>query len=339
MTSKLQVFVSSTFQDLIKDRQAAVEAILKAGHFPAGMELFTAGDKSQWEVIQRWIADSDVYMLILAGRYGAVEPSSGLSYTELEYDFAVASGKPHFAVVISEDALEARVKEHGTAVLEKDNPDRLRAFRQKVLGKMSSFFSDHKDVKLSVLETLPQLAAEYELKGWVRASEIPDTKALADELSKVHAENRQLGSTLAQQAKQLEQQKSPSHVAEKEFAELIDVMSAIMVDVSVIKRKFNNTKEVPDKVSLYDLALSFKDMLMSGITNEMGIDDLTSFAFFTLCPKLQTYELVQNEKVAGVRYRRYAITKKGTQFFAFIEKRVHTTKSQEQARPRPKATS
>lgn len=65
MTSKLQVFISSTFQDLTKDRQAAVEAILKSGHIPAGMELFTAGDKSQWEVIQRWITDSDVYMLIL----------------------------------------------------------------------------------------------------------------------------------------------------------------------------------------------------------------------------------------------------------------------------------
>ena len=333
MTSKLQVFVSSTFLDLTKDRQAAVEAILKAGHFPAGMELFTAGNRSQWEVIQRWITDSDIYMLILGGRYGSVEPSSGLSYTELEYDFAVASGKPYFAVVIAEDALEARVKEHGTAVLEKDNPEKLKAFRQKVLGKISSFFTDHKDVKLCVLETLPQLVAEYELKGWVRASEISDTKALADELSKVHAENRQLRDALAQQAKQLAQQKSPSYAAEKEFAELIDVMSAIMVDVSTVKQKFGNAKDVPDEVSLYHLALSFKDLLMSGVTNQIGIDDLANFAFFTLCPKLQTYDLVQNEKVTGVRYRRYAITKKGTQFFAFVEKRLHATKAQEQTGP------
>jgi hypothetical protein len=154
MTSKLQVFVSSTFQDLRRDRQAAVEAILKSGHIPAGMELFIAGDKSQWEVIQRWISDSDVYMLILGGRYGSIEPTSGRSYTELEYDFAVASGKPHFAVVITEEALEARVKEHGSLVFEKDFPEKLKDFREKVLEKMSSFFSDHKDVKLSVLETL-----------------------------------------------------------------------------------------------------------------------------------------------------------------------------------------
>ena len=43
MNKKLQVFVSSTYTDLIEERQAAVEAILDAGHIPAGMELFKAG--------------------------------------------------------------------------------------------------------------------------------------------------------------------------------------------------------------------------------------------------------------------------------------------------------
>jgi hypothetical protein len=33
---RLQVFVSSTFTDLIPERQAAVEAILTAGHILAG---------------------------------------------------------------------------------------------------------------------------------------------------------------------------------------------------------------------------------------------------------------------------------------------------------------
>jgi uncharacterized protein DUF4062 len=52
---KLQVFISSTFTDLKQERQAAVEAILTAGHIPAGMELFTAGDESQMNVIKHWI--------------------------------------------------------------------------------------------------------------------------------------------------------------------------------------------------------------------------------------------------------------------------------------------
>ena len=43
MNKKLQVFVSSTYTDLIEERQAAVQAILDAGHIPAGMELFKLG--------------------------------------------------------------------------------------------------------------------------------------------------------------------------------------------------------------------------------------------------------------------------------------------------------
>lgn len=97
---RLQVFVSSTFSDLVKERQAAVEAILTAGHIPAGMELFTSGDESQMEVIKQWIDESDVYLVILAGRYGSVEPNSGKSYTQLEYEYALEKDKPLFACAI-----------------------------------------------------------------------------------------------------------------------------------------------------------------------------------------------------------------------------------------------
>jgi len=181
MNSKLQIFISSTYTNLKAERQAAVEAILKAGHIPAGMELFTAGDRSQWEVIQRWITETDIYMLILGNKYGSIEPDSGLSYTELEYDFAVRNGKPLFAVVIEEAALEKKeMHALDSGISEGDNPEKLMAFRTKVLSKMSSFFSDPKDVKLAVLETVPLLAADYKLKGWVRAGKLPEILAAKD---------------------------------------------------------------------------------------------------------------------------------------------------------------
>lgn len=320
MESKLQIFVSSTYIDLIHERQAAVEAILKAGHIPAGMELFTAGDRSQWEVIQRWITDADIYMVILGGRYGSIEPNSGLSYTELEYDFAVSSGKPHFAVVTTPEALEAKVKSCGSSVLETDHLDKLKAFREKVLSKMSSFFVDTKDVKLAVLETVPQLATEYQLTGWVRATEIPDTKALADELSHLHGENRNLRDKLSALAKKLDKKSRRSPGSEEKFAELYELLRDTKMDMTTAKLAFENGESVPDSVSVLDLILACRDVLMSGVTNEYGMSDIDRFVFFTLCPKLQTYELVQNEKVAGVRYRRYAITKKGMQFLAYVDK-------------------
>jgi hypothetical protein len=43
-----------------EERQAAVEAILTASHIPAGMEIFTAGDQSQIQVMKRWIDASAI---------------------------------------------------------------------------------------------------------------------------------------------------------------------------------------------------------------------------------------------------------------------------------------
>jgi len=72
------------------------------------MELFSAGDESQLDAIKRWILESDIYLLILGARYGSLQPHSGLSYTEIEYDYAVANNKPHFALVLSNDALQCQ---------------------------------------------------------------------------------------------------------------------------------------------------------------------------------------------------------------------------------------
>jgi len=52
---KLQIFLSSTYEDLIDHRLTAIETILAAGHIPATMEQFTPGDEEAWEKIQRWI--------------------------------------------------------------------------------------------------------------------------------------------------------------------------------------------------------------------------------------------------------------------------------------------
>jgi hypothetical protein len=52
MERRYQVFISSTFRDLIEERQALQRAILELDQFPAGMELFPAGDDAAWELIE-----------------------------------------------------------------------------------------------------------------------------------------------------------------------------------------------------------------------------------------------------------------------------------------------
>ncbi len=313
MKRKLQVFVSSTFTDLIEERQAAVSAILKAGHIPAGMELFTAADRSQMDIIKNWIDESDVYMLILGGRYGSIEPTTGKSYTELEYDYAVEQGKALFAVVIKEEALEKKVKEHGTDFLERDEPKSLSEFKNKVLSNMSSFFEDVKDIRLCVHESLSDFSANRKLKGWVSADEIIDTHDLAEEIKKLNEENRKLKSDIENKDKKI---KSLLNNKDSEFRELAGVLNEIKITIPKTRSKADNDIET----NLLNIFVTCKDSFVNGITNDINMKDWENFLFYEVSPILKIHGLMENEKVTGVRYRRYVATELGTKLLAYVEK-------------------
>ncbi|HEX7891267.1 MAG TPA: DUF4062 domain-containing protein [Ramlibacter sp.] len=193
---KLQIFVSSTFRDLKEERQAAVSGILLASHIPAGMELFTAGDEAQLEVIKRWIRDSDVYMLILGARYGSIEQKRGISYTEFEYDYATELGKPSFALVMSHDSYKDRFQ-----AADAEESDEARAahakFREKVLSRISSQFENVDQLKLGIVTSLRDIEERPNLTGWVRSDAVPEVQPLLDELAKVQAERDALHEELA----------------------------------------------------------------------------------------------------------------------------------------------
>jgi hypothetical protein len=194
---KLQVFVSSTYVDLVAERQAAVEAILTAGHIPAGMELFAAGDSTQMVVIRRWIDESDVFLLILGGRYGSLDAETGKSYTHLEYEYAVERGKPLFAVVIDEEHRKDRVRSLGIEAVETDHPDKLKTFRAYVLTKMVRFWRDPRDIKLAILETMAEFSRRPDLAGWIPGSESANAGILAEEIARITKENTQLREQIA----------------------------------------------------------------------------------------------------------------------------------------------
>lgn len=169
MKKKLQVFISSTYNDLIEERQAAVQAVLDAGHIPAGMELFKAGNNSQFETIKKWINESDVYMLILGGRYGSIEPNSKLSYTQIEYEYALSVNKPIFSVVLKDDFLKRKaIGKTKKEIFELDNIDKYKNFKTIVLSKIVRMVDDNKDIHIAVLTTLSDFLEEYDFVGWVK---------------------------------------------------------------------------------------------------------------------------------------------------------------------------
>ncbi len=44
MEKRYQIFISSTYADLVEERKAIMEAIVELECFPAGMEIFPADD-------------------------------------------------------------------------------------------------------------------------------------------------------------------------------------------------------------------------------------------------------------------------------------------------------
>lgn len=192
MKQKLQIFISSTFIDLQDERQAAVEAVLGSNNIPAGMELFKAGNKSQWETIQKWINESDIYMLILGGRYGSIEKESGKSYTQLEYEYALKRDIPVFAIVLKTDYLNRKNEVGDYLVFENENKYAYDKFKETVMSKMVKEVDDVKDIKLAVYESITELKDENNFLGWVRGDALNNSTEILNRFSDILKENEKL---------------------------------------------------------------------------------------------------------------------------------------------------
>lgn len=53
---KYQVFISSTYKDLIEERAAVTQSLLDMGCIPVGMEQFPASNMSQMEYIKMMLS-------------------------------------------------------------------------------------------------------------------------------------------------------------------------------------------------------------------------------------------------------------------------------------------
>lgn len=179
MDKRYQVFISSTFVDLADERRAVMQALLEMDCMPAGMELFPAADEDQWTLIKGVIEQSDYYLVILGGRYGSMT-EEGISYTEMEYDYAVEIGVPVMGFVIA-DPGEVPVKktDRNDAASKK-----LDEFRTKVQTRMTKDWRDGPDLAGKVVLGLTHLIKKHPRPGWVRGNQAmtPETRVKIAEL-------------------------------------------------------------------------------------------------------------------------------------------------------------
>ena len=172
MDKKHQVFVSSTYEDLHEERQEVMHVLLELDCIPSGMELFPAANDSQWELIKGVIDDCDYYVVIIAGRYGSIG-ADGLSYTEMEYRYAVERDKPVAAFLHGAPEL---IPSKWTEESE-EGKKKLQAFRGLVKKRVCKEWKTTEGLGSVVSRSLVALRKSHPAVGWIRGDQLSDTTA------------------------------------------------------------------------------------------------------------------------------------------------------------------
>jgi hypothetical protein len=224
MNKKYQVFLSSTYEDLKVERDQVTKAILEMGHIPVGMEMFSAADEEQWQIIARHIETSDYYVVVVAQRYGSIG-ADGLSFTEKEYDYAIACGVPVLGFILSDSAQWSLDKVEKEA----KNRESLERFKSKVKSRYVSFWASSDDLYRRVSVALSKQILARPRIGWVRADQTISPE-IATELVRLSKENSELRARVSSLDRSLPMQDTSAHW--KEFFDLLPRLLAASEEFS-----------------------------------------------------------------------------------------------------------
>ena len=161
-----KVFVSSTLDDLREYRETAFKELRRLGHEPIGIETLEAVDEDPALATLKQVAGSDLFILIVARRYGRTREDTGVSMVETEFEHAMSASKP-VLVFLLEDAAT------WPSELAEGEP-RLRRFKDRLTrARIVSFFS-------SLADFISKLEAA--VKGWDAARRVSSVEVTLDDL-------------------------------------------------------------------------------------------------------------------------------------------------------------
>lgn len=159
---KYQIFISSTYKDLISYRQAISDEIAFRGHIPAGMEDFTACGDDLEAYIKKVIDDSDYYVLVIGQRFGSPIPTDeNISYTMMEYEYAKTKGMRIIPFIYN-----------GKQVLDGNdldvNKDKFDRFVSQISKSVPQYFKDENELARKLSKALDNEMKNHPQKGWIR---------------------------------------------------------------------------------------------------------------------------------------------------------------------------
>ena len=143
------VFISSTSVDLKKYRQAAIQVCEQLGFESIAMENFEAMGVGATEGSKRKLRDADLYVGIIAYRYGYIESGHDLSVTEIEFDYAGERGLDRLCFMVDPEHPWPK------SAIDRKNADALQAFKAKVdKSVIRAQFSTIEDFREKLVQAL-----------------------------------------------------------------------------------------------------------------------------------------------------------------------------------------
>ena len=273
---------------------------LRPGNIPAEKELFNAGDESQKELISEWIEDSDIYILILGGRYGSLD-SDGMGYTHWEYEKAKELGKPFFSLVLTKNYLNNKVLSGKLQATDLSYDDaKLVEFRDEVKTKIVSNIDNIDQIEAAVIKSINRTIKKYEnnLEGWIKGSSLKELEELREEKQKLTSELvNQQGEVIGMQKKA--KPVKDDYIGEFSFEAIRDVLSSTLIEKDQLdealdevehrgRNYFSNQLELDEyisevRLSKIDSSLAYlldrkSDLLSSNfeLDNGFPVDNLIS---------------------------------------------------------------
>lgn len=261
------------------------------------------------------IDESDVYMLILGGRYGSLEPKSDQSYTQLEYEYALSKDIPVFAVVISNSYLTQKINSMGyDKATEQNHPDKYKSFKEFVMSKIIREVNDSKDIQIAIHSTLNKFLNEYELTGWIRNTNENNITLLTKENNALLKENNLLN----QQIQKLQEQlafKTQKQFGDYSFEQLVKIFKNKIFDLPT-DLEINTEKNSIDALSFFYL---YFNLLTIGIENCQNAPKESAHIFYNIAPYYIGFNLLEIIKLPNSTVQRIQTTKLGSSFYGILE--------------------
>ena len=183
--------LSSTGRDLAIHRDAVYQAIEGMdGYHCVRMEDFGARDWPSDEFCRAKVAECDLYIGIVGHLYGSSPEESEQSYTEREYDAAIAANRPRLMFVAPSDfPLPADLREPD------DRQQQQRAFRERVdRERVRDTFASPDDLARRVVQAI----RNWEQQGQRTSQRQPLADEVSELIAAIQSRSKRLSEYMAQ---------------------------------------------------------------------------------------------------------------------------------------------